>query len=169
MFGWVSSIGKYADTISQIAQAGAAVGQVYASYKQRGYIEDQQKAQVAEARRQEQLAKVRTAREARIRTAQLLAQQGRSGALASTVAGGVIGVQSDLKGAFSDIAGATAHNISQFDIAASNASTEAFGSLVSGVFAAGAHGALAASRMPESPPTSFSESGPYNTGYQFPS
>lgn len=169
MFGWVASIGKYAGTINQIAQAGAAVGQVYASYKQLGYIEDQQKAQVAEARRQETLAKSRTAREARVRTAQLLAQQGRSGAIASTVSGGVIGVQSDLKGAFGDIEGATAHNISQFDIAASNSRNEAFGSLVSGVFSAGAHGALAASTLSEAPPKSFSDAGPYNTGYQFPS
>jgi len=165
MFGWVSAVGSYANTISQVAQAGAAIGQAYASYKQIGYIEDQQKAQEAEARRQAVLAKASASREARIRTAQLLAQQGRSGALASTVSGGVVGLQTDLNKAFGDIEDITQHNINQFDLEASNKKTEAYGSLVSGVFSAGAHGALAASRLPEKQ-QSFSDFGPYRDGYK---
>ena len=137
---WGSTAAKYtktyASTIKSVAEIGVAVGQIYQGYKAIGYAEDARDAQVAEARRQKALATQNAKRDARIHKASILAEQGNSGAFASTAMENAIGVDTDLAYGLGELGASTDYNIKQFDLQESYAKEKGFSDIVTGVFSA---------------------------------
>lgn len=127
---------EVATAAANIAKAGAAV---YSSYQQVESAKETAKIQEMELRRQQQVAAATARREARIRTAQLQAGQGRAGVQFSGTQAGVIGLRTTLGTEIQNLASATDHNVGMVKSNERAAVAQGVGQMFLGVsaFAAG--------------------------------
>ena len=124
--------------LKDLLSIGSLAVDVYSNVQQTRYAEKAADLQKAELRRQQDVAAARARQEARIKQAQLLAAQGRSGAMTSTATQGAIGIGVSLDTGLSDLNKQVSLQTQQFDLQASNVRNQAFTDTLTsmGVFAA---------------------------------
>jgi len=116
--------------VANIAKAGAAV---YSAVEQADQAKKVAKIQQQEVLRQQRLAEADAKRTARIRTAQLRAQQGQAGAVTSMGTGGVAGIGMTLQSGLEDLYARSSFNLESIGMQKKAATTEAIGTGISGV------------------------------------
>ena len=112
-------------TVKDIFDIASTGLEIYSGIQQYQTAEKTYDLQKAELDRQQSIESARATREARVRTAQLQASQGNAGALTSTAASGVIGIESSLQAGLSDLESQMEIQAGQYKLSASRAKTQA--------------------------------------------
>ena len=112
-------------TVKDIFDIASTGLQIYSSVQQYQTASDTYDLQKKELDRQQSIETARAKRDARVRTAQLLAAQGSAGAVTSTATSGVIGIESSLQAGLTDLDYQMGLQADQYQLSASRSKTQA--------------------------------------------